>query len=65
MRRPTRMSRDQLSLYRERAPQYVPPGDLGEEIVKALADLLLEALGEESDSRATDHGGGDESEDHA
>lgn len=65
MPRATPPSRRQLPLYCDREPQYTPPEDLREEIVKVLADLLLEALGKGTDTRAIDHGGGDESEDHA
>jgi hypothetical protein len=60
MPRATPASRRQLLLYGDRERPFEPPDNLREEIVKVLADLLLEALGE-----ATDHGGGDESEDHA
>jgi hypothetical protein len=35
------------------------------ELVQALADLLLEALGEGADEEAQTMGGRDESEDHA
>ena len=65
MPRPTPPPRRQLPLYCDREPQYAPPEDLREEIVKVLADLLLEALGDGTDTRAIDHGGGDESEGHA
>lgn len=63
MPRSTLLSRRQLPLYRDRDLSYAPPDDLREEIVKVLADLLLEALGEPNGTQII--GGGDESEDHA
>jgi hypothetical protein len=63
MPRSTPPSRRQLLLYRERELQYAPPDDLRAEIVKVLANLLLEALGEPTSTQTI--GGGDESEDHA
>lgn len=65
MSRATPPSRRQLPLYRDRNAPYTPPDDLREEIVKVLADLLLEALGEGTGPRGNDQGDGDESEDHA
>jgi hypothetical protein len=40
------------------------PDDMREHVVKALADLLVEALGEERDGQPTD-GETNDSEDHA
>ena len=64
MKRATTAPSRQLGLYREREHRYVPTEDLREEVVKALADLLLEALGEEGNNQATDQRGVHEFKDH-
>jgi hypothetical protein len=60
-----RRSRRQLVLEfgRERRVALAPPRSL--ELVQALADLLLEALGEEAHEETKASGGRDESQDHA
>ena len=57
----TRRSRRQLVLEFGREGRFVlaPPGS--PELVQALADLLLEALGEEAHEETTASGGRDES----
>jgi len=62
MTRPTRISTRQLALLpaqEEGAPPTVD--DIREALVRALADLLLEALGEKPRSPRGEHGGPDES----
>jgi hypothetical protein len=55
--------RRQLALWIEQDDQVQPSEELREELTRALADLLLEALGFKT--AASQSGGGDESEDHA
>lgn len=55
--------RRQLALWTEQDDQIQPSEELREELTRALADLLLEALGVKT--AANQSGGGDESEDHA
>lgn len=45
MKRPIRSPR-QIALFREAEERYVPPENSHEALLQALADLLLEALGE-------------------
>lgn len=65
MKQPVRVSRRQLPLPLERESQPLPAESAHEELVNALADLLLEALGEETERPTDEQGGGDESEDYA
>lgn len=65
MRRLTRVSRRQLALWFERGDRYRPSEEMRETVTRALADLLLEALGVKVQEPANESGGGDESEDHA
>lgn len=63
MRRPRR-DRRQLHLYHECPPRTVMlPDDVHGHVVNVLADLLVEALGEDNDARRPNDGGADESED--
>lgn len=55
--------RRQLPLWIEQDDQVQPSEELREELTRALADLLLEALGVKA--TANQSGGDDESEDHA
>jgi hypothetical protein len=63
MKQSMKVSRRQLALWIERDDQVRPSEDLREEVTRALADLLLEALGVKAP--ANQSGGDDESEDHA
>ena len=65
MERPRKVSRVQLPLYLECEVRHQSAGSTHEELVKALADLLLEALGEEEDQSANGQRGGDEPEGHS
>lgn len=66
MKRSRRASRHQLRLYHgSETPTVMAIEEVRAKVVEALAELLIEALGEESDARRTDEGGADESEDHA
>lgn len=47
MRRPPRPSRRQMMLPLERTAAYRPTEEMREEIVRALADLLLEATSDQ------------------
>jgi hypothetical protein len=49
-----KISRRQLALSLESEPRAGLSEDVREELVKALADLLLEALGEEQNERANE-----------
>lgn len=61
--RPILTSRDQLSLLpAPLQPRLLPP-IAREDVLAALADLLVEALGEPAEARHA--GGHDESQDHA
>ena len=64
MRRPGSVSRRQLALELQREPKHQPAEQAREALVQALADLLLQALGEDADQLASEPGGSDESEDH-
>lgn len=64
MKQSMKASRRQLALWFERGDQEVQPSEeIREELTRALADLLLEALGVKA--TANQSGGDDESEDHA
>jgi len=63
MKQSMKVSRRQLALWFERGDQVQPSEAMREELTRALADLLLEALGVKAP--ANQSGGGDESEDHA
>ena len=60
----TYRSRKQLVLDLERAGKAPPAQSAPEGLVQALADLLLEALGETPRDSAKTDGGRDEFEDH-
>jgi hypothetical protein len=53
----------QLALWFEQGEQFRPSEEISEELTRALADLLLQALGVKTPANQT--GGDDESEDHA
>lgn len=55
--------RGQLALWIDQDDRVQPSEELHEELTRALADLLLEALGIKA--LANQSGGDDESEDHA
>ena len=59
-----RRSRRQLELALEREDRFRPVTHRPEGLVQALADLLLEALGEPRTERTSTNGGRDDSEDH-
>jgi len=65
MKQSMRVSRRQLALWTERSDQLQPSDDVRKEVTRALADLLLEALGVRTQEAASQSGGGNESEDHA
>ena len=65
MKRSDSASRRQLALGLQSEPKYQPAENTHEELVQALADLLLQALGEDADQLASEPGGSDESQDHA
>jgi hypothetical protein len=65
MKRPGSVSRRQLALGLQCEPKQQPTEYTHEELVQALADLLLQALGEDANQAASDPGGGDECQDHA
>jgi hypothetical protein len=65
MKQSMRASRRQLALWFERGDRFRPSEEMREEVTRALADLLLEALGAKVLEAASQSGGGDESEDHA
>jgi hypothetical protein len=62
MRRPPQLSRRQMTLPLEGALTCSPPEAIHAEVVRVLADLLLEALGETSDSQTEERRGANESE---
>jgi hypothetical protein len=65
MKRSSSVSRRQLALGLQCEPKHQPAEHTYEELVQALADLLLQALGEDAaDQPASEPGGGDESQDH-
>jgi hypothetical protein len=61
MKQSIRASKRQLALWSERDDQIQPLGEMREEVLRVLADLLLEALGVKLSASQT--GGDDESED--
>ena len=64
MKRQRSVSRRQFALGFECQTKHQPPAKVHEELLEALADFLLEALGEEVDEPASEQGGGNEPEDH-
>jgi hypothetical protein len=65
MKRLAKISRSQLALPLEGITLYLhPTGQMREELISALADLLREALGTEAIETTRDQGGNDEREDH-
>jgi len=63
MKQSMMVSRRQLALWYERGDQVQPGEEMREELTRALAELLLEALGVRVSTNQS--GGEDESEDHA
>jgi hypothetical protein len=63
MKQSMSVPRRQLALWSERSEWVQPSAELREELTRALADLLLEALGVKAP--ANQSGGDDESENHA
>jgi hypothetical protein len=61
MKRPGKASRRQLALGLPCEPKYQPAEQAREQLVQALADLLLQALGEDASQATNESGGGDES----
>ncbi len=61
MKRPMRVSRDQLVLCLEREERQRLDEETREALVSALADLLLEAYGPEEETQENAQGGGHES----
>jgi hypothetical protein len=64
MKSPKGVSRRQLALCLERESKHPAPEHPREEIVQALADLLLEALGAEEEEPTSQQRGRNESQDH-
>jgi hypothetical protein len=64
MKPPKGVSRRQLALSLERESKHPSAEQTREEIVQTLADLLLEALGEEADESANEQRGANESKDN-
>jgi hypothetical protein len=64
MKPPKSVSRRQLVLCLEGENKHLTAEQTREEIVQALAELLLEALGEEVDESTDAQGGANEPEDH-
>ena len=62
MKQSMKVSRRQFALWCERGEQIRPSEEMHEEVTRALADLLLEAMG--VNVLANQLGGGDESKDH-
>lgn len=60
-----RRSRNQLVLDLDRSERQRPPEPAPEELLKALADLLLEALGNQSNAIPARREACDASQDHA
>jgi hypothetical protein len=60
-----RRSRHQLVLNLDRGGRTLPPSTAPEGLVTALADLLLEALGQQNNEMLADRETCDASEDHA
>lgn len=63
MKRPI-LSRRQMALFREAEERYVPPENSHEVLLQALADLLLEALGEKVAEVDDEQGDAGEHKDH-
>jgi hypothetical protein len=63
MKQSMQVARRQLALWIEQDDRVQPSEEIREEVTRALADLLLEALGVKALTNQC--GGGDESEDHA
>ena len=62
MKQSTKVSKRQFALWLERGDQVQPSEEIREEVTRALAELLLEALRGRVPTKQC--GGGDESEDH-
>ena len=62
MKQSTKVLRRQFPLWCERGEQIRPSEEMHEEVTRALADLLLEAMG--VNVLANELGGDDESKDH-
>lgn len=60
-----RRLRNQLVLDLDRGGRQPPPDPAPEELLKALADLLLEALGKQNNAIATEREACDAFQDHA
>jgi hypothetical protein len=60
-----RRSRNQLVLDLDRGGRRLPPGAAPEELLQALADLLLEALGNQNNAIPVEREVCDASQDHA
>jgi hypothetical protein len=56
---------DQLMLDLTRGERRLPPGAAPEELLQALADLLLEALGKQNNAIPVEREACDASQDHA
>ena len=65
MTRFSSVSRRQLALGLQCEPKHQPVEPTHEELVQALADLLLQALGEDVSQAANEPGDADEYQDHA
>lgn len=65
MKRPPKPASGQFTLALHRDPSPHLDQAKKEELLKALADLMLEALGRESGEKQSGKEGSDESEDHA
>lgn len=63
MRRTPRRTARQLGLFLEPVTKHRPAEEIDEALIQALADLLLEAYGEETDDGTKTRGGRDELED--
>jgi hypothetical protein len=63
MKRPT-LSKHQMALFREPEERYVPLENSHEALLQALADLLLEALGEKIVEVDDEQGDACEHKDH-
>ena len=64
MKQGTNAARRQLALSLEREQTNLLPEETHQALITALADLLLEALGEATHQPASDQGDHDESENH-
>jgi len=63
MKRPTNVLGRQLPLSLKQEARHPPAVQLHEDLLNALADLLLEALGKETNNQTSAQGDHDESED--